>query len=535
MEYLNAVEAELKSVSPGMEGTLWSRTPGNKFDTIGDDPASWILQVPDCWGWTPSKGVPIGAEKPGIKKLLGRLRHNLAQASRTVDITGFGPPDMIGSPAGPFPDGDFIDAMLDGIKEAVGRHEEGDDRLIVRFMTGVVGVDRTADPWVFRDALIKRLGTLARQVDLRVCSMTTRGVSSYNHTKFVIVDGQSVIHGGINWMTNYYIEEGPLFSRGFGDTAPVTDLDIALRGPAALSAGKFLDMLWEWARTHAGWVKSGWIKNRKQYPAWIAVEKPSPPAEGWSLYVEDEEDDSAPYTPGDLQVISVGSLGYGILDRDKDSTYERPYAEREDQAASYLNNETNLDSSFMTVNPDANAIRALVAHAKTSIVLSQQDINGFTGLPLMHALFDVRLLDVLAKKMMDGVKVRIVISNPGSPDYSNISSVDVAYKSLYQRVRLKTTYDAQAHRLLRHNLQLAPLRVSDEQTWPGGYKYRLHSKVVCVDETAFYVGSRNVYPDTTQDHGFIIQNAAAAALLVEHFLDKQWLYSRNAAICDWEW
>lgn len=53
--------------------------------------------------------------------------------------------------------------------------------------------------------------------------------------------------------------------------------------------------------------------------------------------------------------------------------------------------------------------------------------------------------------------------------------------------------------MLRHGLQLAPLRVSNEQTWPGGYKYRLHSKVVCVDDTAFYVGSR------------------------------------NAAICDWQW
>ncbi|MFI6295366.1 hypothetical protein ACIBEJ_27500 [Nonomuraea sp. NPDC050790] len=531
MEYLNAVEAELKSVSPGMENTLWSRTAGNKLDVVGDDTASWILQVPDCWGWTTSTGVPIGSEKPGIKKLLARLRHNISQASRSVDITGFGPPDMVGSPAGPFPDGDFLDAMFNGINDAVDRRDDGDPKLVVRFMTGVVGVDRTADPWVFREALIKRLGTHAQHVDLRVCSMTTRGISSYNHTKFVIVDGESVIHGGINWMTNFYIEEGPFLSRGFGDTAPVTDLDIALRGPAALSSGRFLDMLWEWARTHAGWVKSGWVRNRKQYPAWIAVEKASPPAEGWSLY----DDEAEPYTPGDLEVISVGSLGYGILERDKDSTYERPPARREDQAASYLNNETNLDSAFMTVNPDANAIRALVAQAKNSIVLSQQDINGFTGLPLMHALFDVRLFDVLAAKMIDGVKVRIVISNPGSPDYSNIGSLDVAYKSLYERVRLRTTYDAEAHRILRLRLQLAPLRVSDEQTWPGGYKYRLHSKVVCVDETAFYVGSRNVYPDTTQDHGFIIEDRAAAGALVEHFLDKQWRYSRNAAICDYEW
>jgi hypothetical protein len=56
-----------------------------------------------------------------------------------------------------------------------------------------------------------------------------------------------------------------------------------------------------------------------------------------------------------------------------------------------------------------------------------------------------------------------------------------------------------------------------------------------VDDTAFYVGSRNVYPDTTQDHGFIIESKDAAAQLDRDFLAKQWDYSRNAAICDYNW
>ena len=89
--------------------------------------------------------------------------------------------------------------------------------------------------------------------------------------------------------------------------------------------------------------------------------------------------------------------------------------------------------------------------------------------------------------------------------------------------------------MLRRNLQLAPFRASTEHTWPGDYKYRLHTKLVCVDDTAFYVGSRNVYPDTTQDHGFIIESKDAAAQLDRDFLAKQWDYSRNAAICDYNW
>ncbi|MDH2424862.1 phospholipase D-like domain-containing protein [Sphaerisporangium sp. TRM90804] len=518
MEYLDAVEHELNSVSPGMRGKLWERTSGNALDTTGGGSASWILQVPGVWGWASPTDIPKGEEKPGVKALLVKIQNNIAKAKRTVDISGFGPPDVIGSPAGPFPDGNFFDAMCTGLKLAAVGAAKDRTRLTVRVLTGVVGVDVTAGPLGFRRALIEKVGPAAAEViDFRVASMTTRGMSSYNHTKLVIVDGESVIHGGVNWMTNYYIETGPFFSRGFGDSAPVTDLDIALRGPVAASAGRFLDELWKW------------VHNAPGSQAWVAVGASDKPKD-WALYKN-----LTPADAGNLEVISVGSLGYGIQVRDETSRYVPSPVVRIEQAATGSNNETNTDRDFMTVNPDANALRALVAHAKAKIVLSQQDINGFTGSPLGHALFDVRFLDVLAAKMSSGVKVRIVISNPGRPDYSNIGSLDVAYKSLFDRVRLTTTYDAQAHQILRRNLQLAPFRASNQQTWPDGYKYRLHTKLVCVDDTAFYVGSRNVYPDTTQDHGFFIENTAAAAQLNTEFLDKQWFYSKNAAICDYQW
>jgi phosphatidylserine/phosphatidylglycerophosphate/cardiolipin synthase-like enzyme len=524
MVYLDAVEQELIRLSPGMRGKLWERTSGNSLDPAGDDPASWILQVPGCWGWSPQTGVPKGEAKPGVRTLLVKLQNSIAAANRTVDITGFGVPDVIGSPAGPFPDGNFLDAMCAGLSLAATRAAKESRRLTVRFLTGVVRGDITADPWAFHRVVRERLGKGAAVVDLRVASMTTRGMSSYNHTKLVVVDGEFAMHGGINWMTNYYIEDGPMFSRGFGGSAPVTDLDMALRGPAATSAGKFLDELWTWV--HANGSRT---KYSRPHSAWLALDEPDTPSIG-SLY-----QGPTPPAVGNLDVISVGSLGYGIRVRDDASTYVLPPAQAVDQAATGSNNETNTDRDFMTVNPDANALRALIAQATTKIVLSQQDINGFAGAPLKHALFDVRLLDVLAAKMAAGTKVRIVISNPGRPDYSNIDNLAVAYKSLYDRVRLTTAYDAQAHRVLRNNLQLAPFRASNEQTWPDGYKYRLHTKLVVVDDTAFYVGSRNVYPDTTQDHGFIVEDRNAAAQLNTEFLDKQWLYSRNAAICDYEW
>jgi phosphatidylserine/phosphatidylglycerophosphate/cardiolipin synthase-like enzyme len=529
--YLDAVEAELRKVSPGLQGKVWERTTGNMFDISGNDPASWILQVPDCWGWTKDNPSPQGAGKPGIKNLLIRLYAMISKAERTVDITAWGPPSVWGSPAEAFPDGDFAATISGGLKAAAEAAVKAGRRLTVRVLTGVVAGDITASPWRFRDRLKRAIGDAASAIDFNIASMVTRGGTSYNHTKLVVVDGVYVIHGGINWMTSYYIEDGPALSKGYGGAAPVTDLDIALRGPAATSAGKFLDVLWTWTLKNAS---TTWWSA----PAWLATNNDKIEECIPKLYA-----DFKPPYPGKLQVISVGSLGYGIQKNDPASEYELPPAENMEQAAcrywfwgDQTNNQTNTDRDFMTVNPDANALRALIASAQVKIVLSQQDINGASRFPLYHAAFDVRLIDALAAKMTADtpVKVRIVISNPGYPDYSNISSLAQAVNALFDRVRLKTGSNEDAYRVLNENLQLAPLRVSDQPTWPNGYKYRLHTKVVCVDDKAFYVGSRNTYPDTTQDHGFIIEDATAAKQLNSKFLDKQWAYSKKAAIYDWE-
>jgi phosphatidylserine/phosphatidylglycerophosphate/cardiolipin synthase-like enzyme len=535
--YLDAVENDLKEVSPGLAGTVWERTSGNALDVSGEDPASWILQVPNVWGWTSMP--PQGVSKPGVKALLDKIRAVISQAERCVDITGFGMLDLRASPVKPFPDGEFARAMGDGLALAAMAAARDGRRLKVRVLIGVPGFDWTPYPKPFRDELKRMLGSYYSAVDLNVASMTTRGATSYNHTKFILVDGRIVIHGGINWMPNFYYQDAyPATSSvsvdvglgyGWGDQAPVTDVDMALRGPAALSAGRFLDELWTWTCDNAS------TTDKRGAPAWLATNNDSLDEAIRTLYR-----DSNPVPKGELDVIAVGSLGYGIMVKDAKSDYKPPPVFEVEQAAcnyrlgSRSNNETNTDRDFMTVNPDASALRALIGCAKTSVVLSQQDINGYAQSPLYHALFDIRLFDILAVKMIKGVKVRIVVSNPGSPDYSNISDIrKEAIQPLFNRVKLRVVDAAKANQVMKENLQFAPLRVSANQTWLNGHKYRLHTKIVCVDDVAFYIGSRNLYPDTTQDHGFIIQDATAAGQLKTAFLDPEWLYSKNAAIYDY--
>ncbi|MFG1711069.1 hypothetical protein ACFLIM_48725 [Nonomuraea sp. M3C6] len=552
--YMDAVVTELKQVSPGLEKTVWELTTGNKLDLSGTDPASWLLPVPDFWGLDVPP-TPGGQANPGVRALLHKLETNISQAKRCVDITGFGVIDSAWSPGGPFPDGLFLDAMANGIRTAA-RGFTPARRLQVRVMTGVLN-DPTADPWHFLHKLKEMLEPVDGNVELIVAAMTTRGITSYNHTKFVLVDGLTVVHGGVNWMANFYYQDGPANSRGGG--APVTDLDLALRGPAAFSAGRFLDILWGWICLHDD--------PGLQSPVWVATDATGPDESRAkamaTLYPEKFR--PLPEADGGLKVLSVGSLGYGVMERDKLSKYQPPYVVHVEGAAcdnaapsgdgdengdgaveAYLrkwdidlswrtaNNETNTDRDFMTVNPDANALRALVACAKKKIVLVQQDISGVARFPLFHAKFDVRLFDVLAAKLLNGVKVRIVVSNPGPPDYSNIDDIVAeTARPLFERVLLQAQDVAAANKAMKDHLQLAPFRVSNSPTWRNGHKCRLHSKVVLVDDTAFYIGSRNAYPDTTQDYGFIIDDRSAAGQLVFRFLDPAWRYSRAAAFYDY--
>jgi phosphatidylserine/phosphatidylglycerophosphate/cardiolipin synthase-like enzyme len=523
---LDAVVAELEMVSPGLRGEIWERTAGNKLDALVDQPYSWILQVPDCWGEATKH---VGVDKNvGIERLLAKVTANIAQAQRCVDITTWGIPGSLPfAPAGPFPDGRFFDAIGAGLKAAAAevllRSVPGqpDVPLTVRILSGVPAGATGTSPEAFLESLKRIIGENAHLIDFYVAVMASLIPKSQNHTKLVVVDGVSVINGGINWMSNYYIEDGGMSVKGgYGGQAPVTDLDIALRGPAATSAGKFLDLLWKWTWNGVGRPKVSIATSGDSRG------KPAPKLYGGYKAGSGEGFGGS---EGRLDVISVASLGYGILDRDERSRYKPPPVGNIDQAEYKSNNNTNTDVDFMTVNPDANALRAMIENAKDNIVLSQQDINGYSHAPMNHPLFDVRLIDAIVEKIMADppVKVRIILSNPGYPDYSNISSIEKAASALLSRAILKTKSESVARRILATYLALATFRSSYAPTWPKGYKYRLHTKVVCVDDRAFYVGSRNAYPDTTQDHGFIIEDAEAAGQLKATFLDKQWLYSQG--------
>ncbi|MGX7760635.1 phospholipase D-like domain-containing protein [Streptomyces angustmyceticus] len=490
--HLDAIERSLRDTSPGLEGSVWQRTDGNRLDAPDGDPAGWLLQTPGCWGDAGCK------DRAGTRRLLDKMTRNIADARHTVDISSLAP----------FPNGGFEDAVVAGLKASVAAGHSPR----VRILVGAAPIYHlNVVPSRYRDELISKLGAAAGKVTLNVASMTTSKTSlSWNHSKLLVVDGKTAITGGINGWKDDYL-----------DTAhPVSDVDMALSGPAARSAGKYLDTLWDWTCRNASDPAKVWLATSNDASCMPSMEQ--------------DEAGSAPAEPtGDVPVIAVGGLGVGIKESDPSSGYHPDLPTAPDTKCTVgLHDNTNADRDYDTVNPEENALRSLIASARSHVEISQQDLNA-TCPPLPR--YDIRTYDTLAGKLAAGVKVRIVVSDPanrgavGSGGYSQIKSLDEISDTLRKRLVALTGDNEKASRALCGNLQLASFRSSDAAKWADGKPYALHHKLVSVDDSAFYIGSKNLYPAWLQDFGYIVESPAAAKQLKTELLDPEWKYSQQAA------
>lgn len=496
--HLDSVEETLREVAPDLEGTVWGRTEGN---TISGSVGSWLLQTPGCWG---SEDC---ARPEGFDNFQSTVRADIASAEHGVDIT-----TLVS-----YPDGILQEDLVSGLQTALARNPG----LKIRILGGAApcfgnlfGVRcETAAHYMSR--LKRDLGKAAENARIMVAGMQTQFMASWNHAKILVVDGRTAVVGGHNFWSDVY---GPV-------TDPVSDVSMRLTGPGAAFSQRYNDQLWAFVcKTHH---RSLQIELRR-----------SKALKGQCL---DNEAPKKGERTGSVAALAVGALGLGMQ---RPRGNEKPLSaviDRDATCSPTAKDRFNNDPAYAALNPDIASLRALIASAKKSIFLSQQDLISPCFPPFANWRYDARLLDILVAKLLEGVRLRIVVSTPGAKQgdangtYSFIKDLTAVTGLLLQKLEQAGLSVSDAKATLCGGLQLAPLRVAHGVgTWSNGHAIANHGKVVLVDDVAFYVGSRNLYPTILQEFGFIVEDETAAAELREQYSVPMWENSKSSAIIDAE-
>lgn len=462
---LEQLRAELAKSDPAgaYAGITYDLTRGNTL------PRDWIVQTPNIWG------LRAAALPKGHSDWLVQLVHDLiASARQRVDI----------SLLQPAPDGAFLAAIRQALQELAQSRRAIEVRVII----GQYPPDNVDVP-AFLKALTDGidLGRLTVSVAAFRSCVAADDCDSYswNHSKIIAIDGAEALVGGHNlWTQDYLMDE------------PVSDLSMHVKGPAAASAVRFIDRLWEYVCANL---------NQKDSIALASSTGSCPSSAALPI--------RRPGRVG-LPILGVGRLAAGIT---------KDFANQSELARDLT-----------------------LASAQHEIRIVQQDL-GF-GLGRADTLFPDSTIDRLIDFLRQGRgDIYIVLSNLGAKGksgstYSNDVTLMTLAKHLKQEVQRRfelrdpqSRYEIRrgpdpVNALLCDHLHLAPFRFGPDDSWPGGVPFATHAKFWMVDGHVFYVGSDNMYPVNLQEYGYIVDDAKAAQELTDAYWTPLWQWSSRAAV-----
>lgn len=260
-----------------------------------------------------------------------------------------------------------------------------------------------------------------------------------------------------------------LWDEDYLGNSPVFDLSMEYRGDGASVSREYLNALWSKA------------KNVAVYPK-------------GSERIADFELES--HTQGDVRALSVGRMG------------------------------------ALGSNPSDTALKSLIDSAKQLIVISQQDLYNQLVTPLTKTYVFDNIVTAAAR----GVQIQIVKSN-SKLLLGGYGSVDsrLAYKNLIEsltsRLMIMGSSKAEAKEKACDTIKLASFHFSEHvEKWPFKNSAIVnHTKMLMVDDAAFYIGSHNLYPANLQEFGLIVTDPKAVAELKAQYWDKVWAASGPGA------
>jgi len=515
-----AVRRALKFRHWVQQGECWNITCGR---VVGE-----VAQTPPRKYWGCEEILPETSHSDGLPK---RMCDVIKKAHIWVDIASLGPPD-----------GKFRDMMNDAVRALAAKANESGRKITVRMLFGNI-IGMPVDCWGVVDRLLQGVPP-GSNIELWVGAW--RKGLSWNHAKFIAVDGKHLFQGGHNLWDAHYLQ-----------TDPVRDVSMEADGLIARDAHKFANAMWQFIIA----------QDRRR-----CLMKLLP---GWMLWFADARIEIARWPrsaehhpPMYVPMIAVFAKG-AANEEEKDGQNQRAslgrtFARRGALLETGSNAEPGvpmiscgryggLHHFSFTANPSDSAIAAMIGSAKTVIRMSLQDLGPFC-LPLPGGMLQAipggiwpeEYLRELGLAIYDrGVDIDLVLSNPNAvpgnlnPLVANYGNgwlcTDVAsevIKAIKQH-RPDASHD-RLRQVMRDNLRVTYVRSKKQcDVWPdSGRAMGNHAKFFIVDDICYYLGSQNLYIANLAEWGVIVDDEAATRRVLHEYWKPMWEQSYTGEDCD---
>lgn len=298
--------------------------------------------------------------------------------------------------------------------------------------------------------------------------------TSWNHSKFIAVDGKSAAVGGMNWgaASNYLSK------------MPVADFTMRLDGEAAGGVHAFADALWT---DECGWWRPRIAKRGTTTCAEKAV---LPKASG---------------AKGPVPMITVGRLGAADASQRASDTALRTLFDESRSVVRIMQMDL-FPYSVAGVSPTGwgtireDLVRTLGRGVHVCAVISNVGSQGGGQGGALNGYSTGWTPEQVHGEVVKFAKRRPELVKDG---------VDVG-----------------------KNFHVASLRIGPEATWPGGMPFAFHPKMMISDARGFYVGSHNLYPADLAELGVVVADGASTSALLSKYWNAVWDNSKATLASD---
>ena len=401
-----------------------------------------------------------------------KMAEIVAHAEKWVDIMTLSPPDGL-----------FLTEFKAAIETLADRSSTADNPIIVRILLGISSRWRAFDC----DLLIQSLtNDLPPDANIRIWVGAWRKGLGWNHAKLIAVDGTFLHTGGHN-----------LWHKDYLSTTPVHDLSIESEGSVTVDGHHFANQQWNFMERNFGDCGELCSMSVKGFPQGVTTTFP-PTFSAFEVEATTSYSEIAS-TDVNVSVISVGRLG-SIVPKDR---------------------------------PSSDALLAMIDSSQRIVRFVIQDLGPYTipstkivlpGLSWPKA-FLVAIGNALYSR---GVDIEMVLTNPNPNDwrYWNGWECDDVAAEIIKAIREEySNIDYEKLRaLVTEKLRLTYIRHDGRNNYADGTPIALHSKHIIVDDTAAYIGSENLYSETTDltEWGVIIDDAEEVQKIKKQYFDLMW-------------